>query len=141
MGSFECSLAHCSERSAAVYGSGGVIEVPFPFWCPTEIRVTTMVGKASQKWDGPVVHNFPLPENIRPLPGATATAGGNNNNNDEHSVGFNFVNSEGLAYEAMEVNRCIREELTETPKFTSAQCLDIMRIISEIDAMSRSNSN
>jgi dihydrodiol dehydrogenase / D-xylose 1-dehydrogenase (NADP) len=32
IGSFECSLAHCSDRSAAIYGSCGVIEVPFPFW-------------------------------------------------------------------------------------------------------------
>lgn len=32
MGSFECSLAHCSDRSATIYGTGGVIEIPFPFW-------------------------------------------------------------------------------------------------------------
>jgi len=32
IGSFECSLAHCSNRSATIYGSEGVIDVPFPFW-------------------------------------------------------------------------------------------------------------
>ena len=32
IGSFECSLAHCSDRSATIYGSAGTIEVPFPFW-------------------------------------------------------------------------------------------------------------
>jgi dihydrodiol dehydrogenase / D-xylose 1-dehydrogenase (NADP) len=32
IGSFECSLAHCSSRSATIYGSEGVIDVPFPFW-------------------------------------------------------------------------------------------------------------
>jgi dihydrodiol dehydrogenase / D-xylose 1-dehydrogenase (NADP) len=33
IGSFECSLAHCSKRSATIYGSAGVIDIPFPFWC------------------------------------------------------------------------------------------------------------
>ena len=32
IGSFECSLAHCSSRSATIYGSEGVIDIPFPFW-------------------------------------------------------------------------------------------------------------
>jgi dihydrodiol dehydrogenase / D-xylose 1-dehydrogenase (NADP) len=32
IGTFECSLAHNSERSATVYGTLGVIDVPFPFW-------------------------------------------------------------------------------------------------------------
>ena len=32
IGSFECSLAHCSDRSATIYGSAGVIDMPFPFW-------------------------------------------------------------------------------------------------------------
>lgn len=33
IGSFECSLAHCSDRSATIYGTAGVIDIPFPFWC------------------------------------------------------------------------------------------------------------
>ena len=32
IGTFECSLAHCSDRSATIYGSAGVIDIPFPFW-------------------------------------------------------------------------------------------------------------
>ena len=122
MGTFECSLAHCSDRSAVVYGTKGVIRVPFPFWCPTTIEVTNMSGLGSQTWSEPVQHSFALPDGIMPL-------------NDTGK--FNFVNSEGLAYEAAEVNRCIREGLTETPAFTSGQCLDIMRIITEIDTMSK----
>lgn len=39
IGSFECSLAHCSSRSASIYGSAGVIDVPFPFWCVRDIAV------------------------------------------------------------------------------------------------------
>ena len=121
MGTFECSLAHVSERSATVYGTKGVIEVPFPFWCPTKIKVTAMSGAGSQVWEEPVEHNFPLPNDIKPL------------------APFNFVNSEGLSYEAGEVNICVREGLTETPAFSSGQCLDIMRIITEIDEMSKAN--
>lgn len=32
VGTMECSLGYCSERSAAVYGTKGVIEIPYPFW-------------------------------------------------------------------------------------------------------------
>jgi len=126
MGTFECSLAHCSERSAAVYCTGGVIEVPFPFWCPTKLRVTKMSGQGSQTWEEPVVTEIALPDGIGPLAQADGT-----------KPGFHFVNSEGLAYEAGEVNRCVREGLTETPAFSSAACLDVMRIITEIDTISK----
>jgi len=123
MGSFECSLAHCSDRSATIYGSGGTIEVPFPFWCPTKIKVTKMTGLGSQQWSEPQMHEFSLPENIESLP---------TENNSEVIPGFNFVNGQGLAYEAAEVNRCFREGLIESPKFSSSQCLEVMRLITEI---------
>ena len=45
---------------------------------------------------------------------------------------FNFVNSQGLAYEALEANRCLREGLTETPLFSSEECASVMAIISDI---------
>ena len=128
MGTFECSLAHCSERSAAVYCTGGVIEIPFPFWCPTKFKVIKMSGQGSQNWEEPVVTEIALPEGVGPLAQA-----------DETTPGFHFVNSEGLAYEAGEVNRCVREGLMETPAFSSAACLDVMRIITEIDTMSKAN--
>lgn len=128
MGTFECSLAHCSERSAAVYCTGGVIEIPFPFWCPTKVKVTKMSGQGSQNWEESAVTEIPLPEGVAPLQQA-----------DGSTPGFHFVNSEGLSYEAGEVNRCVRQGLTETPAFSSAQCLDVMRIISEIDAISKAN--
>ena len=123
MGTFECSLGHCSDRSAVVYGSKGIIEVSFPFWCPTKFRVTLMSGPGSQAWTTPEDYAFPLPSEIKPL-------------NDK----FNFVNSEGLSYEAAEMNRCLRDGLLESPSFTSSQCLDIMRIITEIDTISKTNT-
>ena len=45
---------------------------------------------------------------------------------------FNFVNSEGLAYEALEVNRCLREGLLESPAFSSETCLRVMKVIEDI---------
>ena len=80
-----------------------------------------MSGLGSQKWEEPEVHECPLPEDIVPL----QTEGG-------ETPGFNFVNSQGLSYEAREVNRCVREGLTESPLFDSRQCLEIMRLIEDI---------
>lgn len=121
-GTFECSLAHCSDRSATVYGSAGIIEIPFPFWCPTKVKVTKMTGMGSQEWSDPVIHDFALPTDIVAL--ATEDKG--------ETPGFNFVNSQGLAYEASEVNRCFREGLIESPVFSSNECIEILRLISDI---------
>lgn len=38
--------------AATICGTKGVIEVPFPFWCPTSLTVTTMTGAASQTFSG-----------------------------------------------------------------------------------------
>ena len=108
---FECSLCSASPRTATICGTKGVIRVAYPFWCPTSFTVQTMTGPASQQWGEEVTHTFPLPE----VPGP-----------------FNFVNSEGLAYEAAEASRCVREGLLEAPAFDSAECLRVMRLISDI---------
>lgn len=81
-----------------------------------------MTGLGSQQWSEPVVHEFPLPSNVAAL---------STECNDE-KPGFNFVNSQGLAYEAAEVNRCFREGAIETPLFSSHQCIEILRLISDI---------
>uniref|UniRef100_A0A6U4L2C4 D-xylose 1-dehydrogenase (NADP(+), D-xylono-1,5-lactone-forming) n=1 Tax=Phaeomonas parva TaxID=124430 RepID=A0A6U4L2C4_9STRA len=131
LGNFECSLGHTSDRIAKVYGTEGVIEVSYPFWCPTEIKVTRMTGCGSQQWSEPEIHTFPLPAGVEALPVC-------NPSGDAPEVpGFNFVNSQGLTYEAMEVDRCFRAGLTESPKFSSSACLSILEIITEIDAVSR----
>lgn len=134
VGTFECSLAHTSERSATVYGTLGVIDVPFPFWCPTQVKVTRMTGLGSQQWSEPELHEFPLPSEIVPL---------TSNNGDAQEgctlPGFNFINSQGLAYEAKEVNHCIREGLIETPLFSSTECVETMRLISDIRLYANKN--
>ncbi|XP_047105126.1 trans-1,2-dihydrobenzene-1,2-diol dehydrogenase-like [Schistocerca piceifrons] len=45
------------------------------------------------------------------------------------SKSFNFVNSAGLRYEAMEVRRCLREGLLESPKITHAES----KLIAELE--------
>ena len=94
-------------------GTKGVLRVPYPFWCPTEFSVQTMSGPASQQWSEPQTYRTALPE----------VAGD-----------FNFVNSQGLAYEAREVTRCLRSGLLEAPAFDSEACLRVMRVISDIRA-------
>ena len=80
-----------------------------------------MTGLGSQQWSEPEIHEFALPENIVAL-----------STKDGKVPGFNFVNSQGLAYEAAEVNRCFREGLTESPSFSTQQCIEILRLISDI---------
>ena len=47
---------------------------------------------------------------------------------------FNFVNSQGLAYEASEITRCLRSGLLEAPAFDSEACLRVMQVITDIRA-------
>ena len=80
-----------------------------------------MTGLGSQQWSEPELHEFSLPSDIKTL-----------STQDGEVPGFNFVNSQGLAYEAAEVNRCFREGLIETPSFSTKQCIEILRLISDI---------
>eukprot|EP00621_Florenciella_sp_RCC1693_P014666 CAMPEP_0182533486 /NCGR_PEP_ID=MMETSP1323-20130603/13711_1 /TAXON_ID=236787 /ORGANISM="Florenciella parvula, Strain RCC1693" /LENGTH=201 /DNA_ID=CAMNT_0024743377 /DNA_START=40 /DNA_END=645 /DNA_ORIENTATION=- len=110
-GTLECSLRNPSPRQATICGTKGVIEVQFPFWCPTKFTVQGMTGLGSQTWTEKKVYEFPLPD----ITGE-----------------YNFVNSEGLAYEAAEANRCLRAGLTESPLFDSEECLAVMQVIADI---------
>merc|ERR1719424_1015251 len=113
VGTIECSLGHASPREATICGTKGVLRVPSPFWCPTEFSVQTMSGPASQQWSEPQTYRTALPE----------IAGD-----------FNFVNSQGLAYEAGEITRCLRSGLLEAPAFDSEACLRVMQVITDIRA-------
>lgn len=118
-GSLECSLRHVSPRAASINGTKGVIRVPYPFWCPTRLTVQTMTGPGSQQWSDEAVHDFPLPPDVGPPPGGYP---------------FVFVNSQGLAYEALEVERCLREGLTESPQFGVEENGRVMGTISDLRA-------
>uniref|UniRef100_A0A7S0LRW1 D-xylose 1-dehydrogenase (NADP(+), D-xylono-1,5-lactone-forming) n=1 Tax=Coccolithus braarudii TaxID=221442 RepID=A0A7S0LRW1_9EUKA len=111
VGTLECSLRHASAREATICGTKGIIRVPFPFWCPTSFTVQTMSGLGSQAWSDPVEHHTPLPSIDGP---------------------FNFVNSQGLAYEAMAVNSCLRKGLTEADAFGSDECLRVMQVVTAL---------
>mmetsp|Transcript_5117 Transcript_5117/g.15595 ORF Transcript_5117/g.15595 Transcript_5117/m.15595 type:complete len:342 (-) Transcript_5117:68-1093(-) len=111
VGTFECSLRHPTPRGATICGTKGVITVPFPFWCPTSYSVQTMTGLGSQDWSEPKHYEFPLPKIDGP---------------------WNFVNSEGLAYEAAAVNACLREGRTEAAEFDHRENLAVMEVLSEV---------
>ena len=94
------------------------------------------------------MQEFPLPAGVRPLQPVVLESESSSDQKETTTTtsatagpppapAFTFVNSEGLTYEAAEVNRCVREGLLETPLFTSDECLDVMRIITEIDTISR----
>jgi len=111
VGTFECSLRHPTPRGATICGTKGVLKVPFPFWCPTSFEVQTMTGLGSQDWSAPETHTFALPDVQGP---------------------FNFVNSEGLLYEARAVNECLAAGKTECAQFDHRENLAVMRVLSEI---------
>lgn len=115
VGTLECSLRHPSPRAAVICGSKGVIELPFPFWCPTHFTVQTMSGLGSQTFGEKIEHRFELPEVA-----------------DAETL--NFVNSQGLLYEAAAATACIQRGELETEQFGSAECLSVMRLLSEIRA-------
>ena len=100
------------------------------------------------------MQEFPLPAGVRPLQPVVLAEESSSDQKETTTTtttsatavpppapAFTFVNSEGLTYEAAEVNRCVREGLLETLLFTSDECLDVMRIITEIDTISRRGTN
>ena len=95
------------------------------------------------------MQEFPLPAGVQPLQPIVLEAESSSDQKETTTAtavpppapAFTFVNSAGLTYEATEVNRCVREGLLETPLFTSDECLDVMRIITEIDTISRRGMN
>ena len=111
IGTFECSLRHPTPRGATICGSKGVLQVPFPFWCPTSFSVQTMTGLGSQDWSEPQTYTFDLPSVEGP---------------------FNFVNSEGLLYEAQAVNDCLAQGKTQCDQFDHRENLAVMEVLSEI---------
>ena len=113
VGTLECSLRHPSPRDATICGTRGVIRVAFPFWCPTRFSVQRMGGRDSQAFGPEEEFDFPLPGNLA-------------------ECSFNFVNSAGLAYEAEEVNRCLRAGLVESPSLDARSCRAIMATVTDI---------
>jgi dihydrodiol dehydrogenase / D-xylose 1-dehydrogenase (NADP) len=115
VGTFECSLSHPSPRAAVICGTEGVIELPFPFWCPASLTVQTMGGLGSQTFGDKLVTHFALPEI------ADAEA-------------LHFVHSQGLFYEAAAATACLQRGELETEQFGSAECLRVMQLLSQIRA-------
>ena len=104
----------CSARQATIVGTQGLIRIGFPFWCPTEIEVCPdpLTGSDGQ------VHRFELPEN-------------------RTGIALNFVNSQGLAYEAEEVNRCLRAGLLESEVIPNDESVQIIETVEQVLAQVR----
>jgi hypothetical protein len=121
-GKFYCMRVECHLTQFLKFSHDSSL-CAFRVRCPTTVKVTKMSGLGSQQWSEPELYEFPLPGDIKAL----------KTEDDNATVpGFNFCNSQGLKYEAEEVNHCFREGLTESPSFTTAQCIEIMRLITEI---------
>lgn len=116
VGTLDCSLRHPSPRDATVCGTKGVLRVSYPFWCPTRFTLQSMGGTGSQAFGPEKAFAFELPTV------------------DDGLGDFNFVNSEGLAYEAGEVNRCLRAGLLESPTFGAGACQAVMDTLTAISA-------
>jgi len=76
------------------------------FWCPEHLTVNANGREKTE--------DFPLP----------ATKEGHK---------FNFVNSQGLLFEADEVKRCLESDLLETPLITAEESIQIAKIQQEIN--------
>ena len=70
-----------------------------------------MTGLGSQDWSEPQTYTFDLPSVDGP---------------------FNFVNSEGLLYEAQAVNDCLAKGKTQCDEFDHRENLAVMEVLSEI---------
>jgi predicted dehydrogenase len=101
-----CTLAANTPRAACIIGTHGRIDIPRPFWCPTEI-VHVDDSDAEHR------HEFPLPEAL-----------------DGDS--FHFFNSAGLFYEAQHVNEMLAAGRTDSTLMPNAETLAIMSTMQEI---------
>ena len=86
-----CGLTVGTPREAVFIGTEATAVLPFPFWCPDRLLIKRDGG---DQQPGTRVEelSFPLPA----VPAAGAAP-------------FNFIHSEGFAYQIHEANRCLRE--------------------------------
>ncbi|KAK7230418.1 D-xylose 1-dehydrogenase [Aureococcus anophagefferens] len=107
VGTLECSLKNPTARVGVVNGTKGVIRVPFPFWCPAGVLPPAHVGPRVPGLWAETKRSFPLPD----IEGD-----------------FNYVNSQGLAYQAEEVNRCLAEGLARDAQVRPRECFSVMQV-------------
>lgn len=91
----------------------GMIVVDGPSHCPTRARIVRAVGR-TETTEEVVEEALPV------YPKGPEHCGGRE---------VNYPNSEGLAYEAAEAERCLREGLTESPVFPLDESLAVAEIM------------
>lgn len=112
-----CGLTAGTPREATFVGTKATAVLPFPFWCPDRL-ILLRSGGDQQPGAQREELVFPLPE----------VAG---------SEGFNYVHSEGFAYEIAETNRCILAGALESHVIDGEANLRILGAIDEARRMLR----
>jgi dihydrodiol dehydrogenase / D-xylose 1-dehydrogenase (NADP) len=107
---FTASLQCNSHNEALIVGEKGRIRLLGPLWHSTDkiiLELNDGNGSKEQVIDftGHEDAKFPRP--------------------------FNLLNSQRLIYEAVEVNRCVREKKVESEKWTHDQMTEVMRLMEE----------
>ncbi|GMH57447.1 hypothetical protein TrRE_jg8931 [Triparma retinervis] len=105
-----------SAEETTIIGTGGRIVVHGPAHCPTKVTVHVKVPGSVRGEASVTEAEFPLPrvtEEVR------------------ESGGFYYPNSQGLAYEASAVARCVARGERETPQYTAEESVKVMEIIDE----------
>jgi len=96
--------------SAYVNGTSGIIRIPMSFHCPDKLEITTIKDRCDRQVR---IEDYPLPEPPTPYP-------------------YNYPNSEGLIYQAEEIDRCVSEGLTESPLMPLEDTLTIAEIMDTV---------
>lgn len=103
-----------TRETTCYVGRKGRIVVDTPGHCPTRLQV--QIKRPGRGTTDDFTFDYPLPSsrNFAKTPSGEY---------------FNYPNSEGFAYEAAAVQRCITAGLKECPQYTTNDCLRTMKII------------
>ena len=104
--SISTSIGVNLSSEATIHGTKGKIHLNWMCCCPTKLTMTLNGEK------DPIVYEEPLWNNI--------------------SSGFNFPNSEGLAYEIQHVMDCLVDQRVESPIVTLAFTLNMLKLMDGI---------
>lgn len=113
----EGQLSQCSAsllvngpNEATIVGTAGHIRIKGPLWHSASIRdLTNSDGQCT---------TAPLDESEQPLSAFPRP--------------FHLLNSQRLIHEAVEFNRCVRARLIESPAWTHAQTLQVMKMMEQV---------
>ncbi|CAN0293165.1 unnamed protein product [Phaeothamnion confervicola] len=104
-----------SPEETVVIGTRGRVRILNPAHCPMALEVhRKREGRGNVERE---LLEFPLP----PPPAAVVVTGG-----------FNYPNSEGFAFEARAIHRCVRAGLTHCPQYPPEEVLAVAHILDDM---------